>query len=234
MLATCAHASFPARRTPVSSLCSTGARRNAAVSAASTGASVAAACWIQRTSVPRPSRTAEEVGEQALHASQRQQLLLHQIDRQGTQLRSVLRAAGRHGREGADTHPLAHRTAHVQRLILGDPQPHRRQLVYLSALPQHDRHRVCERGLAVRTDGWPLLHELIGRRHQMQRLPTMPQLPARLLATLFAQTLRPALQPVTARAACRCCGCPWPRAPPTPAHGPPRPSAVLAARRSQL
>ena len=80
----------------------------------------------------------------------------------------------------------------MQRLILGDPQAHRRrEFVNLPPLAQHDIG-VSERGLAVHADGRTLLHERLGRRHQMQRLPAMAQLPAGLLATLLAQTLRPA------------------------------------------
>src|SRR5690349_10696695 len=57
VLATCAQASRPPRRTPVSSLCSTGARRSAALTAAPTGATTRAACCTQPTSAPRASRT---------------------------------------------------------------------------------------------------------------------------------------------------------------------------------
>ena len=45
------------------------------------------------------------------------------------------------------------RTAHVQRLMLRDPQPHRRQLVHLSR-SRSTTARVGERGLALRDSRW--------------------------------------------------------------------------------
>jgi len=41
-----------------------------------------------------------------------------------------------------------------------------------------------------------MLDHGIGRRHQMQRLAVVPQLPARFLAARFAQALRLAPQPI--------------------------------------
>ena len=84
----------------------------------------------------------------------------------------------------------------MQRLLFPHPQSHRRQFLHLSALTQQHRQLVSERGLALRTDPWTLLHDLIGHSHQMQRLPAIPQLPAGLLATRLAQTLRSSLQPI--------------------------------------
>jgi hypothetical protein len=87
----------------------------------------------------------------------------------------------------------------VQRLVFRDLQPHvRRHLVDLPPLAQHDVG-VGERRLTLRAVARAMLHHLIRRRHQAQRLAPMPQLPTRLLAALRAQTLRLAFQPVTAR-----------------------------------
>jgi hypothetical protein len=53
--------------------------------------------------------------------------------------------------------------------------------------------------LALGTDGRPMLHHLVGRRDQVQRLAPMPQVPAWLLAALLPEALRLAPQPVAAR-----------------------------------
>ncbi len=73
--------------------------------------------------------------------------------------------------------------------MLAHHQPQRRQLVDLAPLAQDDRCICCQRRLAVRAHRRSLLHHLVGRRHQPQRLAPMADLPARLPAALLAQTL---------------------------------------------
>jgi hypothetical protein len=58
---------------------------------------------------------------------------------------------------------------------------------------------VLQGRLALRAVAGTMLHHLVGCRHQMQRLPTMSDLPTRLLAALRPQALGLAFQPVTTR-----------------------------------
>ncbi len=119
---TCAQASRPPRRTPVSSLCSTGTWRSAALSRAST--------WVQHDRAlldpgdqrPQRQRRPEQVGEQLAHPSIGHELLLDQIHREGAQAWPILGPARRLRREGAHTHRLTVRTAHMQRSRLLDHQ----------------------------------------------------------------------------------------------------------------
>jgi len=81
--------------------------------------------------------------------------------------------------------------------MLGDLQAHRRQDVDLTTVMQ-EGWLVSARGVTVSSPGWWALHDLVGRRHQIQRLPAMARLPACLLPALHAQTLGLALESVTA------------------------------------
>ncbi len=82
--------------------------------------------------------------------------------------------------------------------MLGHRQAHPRQVLHLAPLAQHHR-RLVQRRLALRADRRPMLHHRVGRRHQVQRLAAMAQLPARLLAAAPPQALRLAPQPVARR-----------------------------------
>jgi hypothetical protein len=78
--------------------------------------------------------------------------------------------------------------------MLRDLQTYHRQIVHLAAFAEHDRCVLAQPCLASGADGRTMLDHLVGRGHQMQRLPLMPQLPTRLLAAppaLAAGTLAP-------------------------------------------
>jgi len=129
---------------------------------------------------------AQEVGEQLLRATQRQVLLLDEIDGERTHPRTVLRSAGCLGGKRADTDMRAGRTAHMHRLMLPHHQArHGGKVVDLPSLAQHDVG-VGKRCLALGAVARAMLHHLIRLRHQMQRLPAMAQLSTRLLAALLA------------------------------------------------
>jgi hypothetical protein len=146
-----------------------------------------------------PTAHAQQVREQLLHPAEGHVLLLHQVDRQGADPRSVLRPAGDFGGKGADAHLRTGGAAHVQRPMFAHPQAHGRQLVDLAPLVEHDGRCLTQGGLAGSAHDRTVLDHFVGQRHQPQRLAPVTQLPARLLAALCSQTLRLALESVTAR-----------------------------------
>jgi hypothetical protein len=86
----------------------------------------------------------------------------------------------------------------VERLMLRDLQAHNGRILRLAPFAEHDRCVLAQPRLASGADGWPLLHHLVRRADQPQRLAAMPQLSAWLLAALLAQTAALARQAVTA------------------------------------
>jgi hypothetical protein len=67
--------------------------------------------------------------------------------------------------------------------MLAHQQAHRRQLLHLPPLVPDDRRRLVQGRLTGAASGGPVLDEFVRRRHQVQRLAAVAQLPARLLAT---------------------------------------------------
>lgn len=125
MLATCAHASLPLRRTPVSSLCSTGAPQRRFQFRFDRLERLGALLHPldQR---PRREPCAAYVSQQVPHPRIGHELLRHQQDRQRPLPRSILRPAGLLGGKRASGHLLARRAADMQRLVLANPQSDRR------------------------------------------------------------------------------------------------------------
>jgi len=147
----------------------------------------------RRGPLPHPARErahgdprAREVGEELADPGIRDGSLLHRVDRQRPQPRAVLRPAGRLGREDPHAHPRTPRAAHVQRPVLAHQQAQRGQLADLAPLVARHGCRLAQGRLARRADGGPMLDQLVGRRHQMQRLAAVAQRPARLLAAPLA------------------------------------------------
>jgi hypothetical protein len=126
------------------------------------------------------------------------ELLLQQIDGKRAQAWSILRPARRLRWERPHAHGLAGEAADVQRLMLGHRQAHPWQVLHLPALAQHHR-RLIERRLALHADHRPMLHHRVRRRHQVQRLAAMAQLPAGILAAASPQALRLGARPVARR-----------------------------------
>jgi hypothetical protein len=105
VLVTCAQASFPPRRAPVTSWCKTGTYKSAALMCCSTGARTGArtraAYWIQPTSVPLASRILKRSASSCCTRPMGEMLLLDQIDGERTHPRTVLCSAGHLSEKGA-------------------------------------------------------------------------------------------------------------------------------------
>ncbi len=143
-------------------------------------------------------RLAEQIRYERAHPRVRHELLLDQIDNQGPQARSVLHPTGHFGRESSYRQASAGCTADMGCALLLHVQPHRRQLQHLPALHCVGRYAV-QGGLAVLAVGRHLRDDLVGRRHQRQGLPRMPQLPPRCAPALAPLAAQPALQAIAGR-----------------------------------
>ena len=161
---------------------------------------------------PLRERRAADIRHDLTGALIGQQLLLDQIDRQRPQAWPILRPTRRFGGERPIAHALAGGTAHPQRVVFCDLQPHRRQVGHLAALhhPQHLSVRVQRRltGRHTRRADVPrpcpaLLPDAASRRDGPVPHPRACRSPAAAgcacAATAASTHLRTAV--------CCCCGC---------------------------
>ncbi len=140
----------------------------------------------------------EDVGQDLTHPRIRHELLLDEIGRHRSQSRAVLLgSADARRRLGLGRRPTR-RTAHMQDAVLGDMQSYRGQLLDLPPLDPAG----CVAGqllVARPAQRWPMRLYGVGSRHQRNPMTGMSWLRPALLATLLAQTLGLASQPIAGR-----------------------------------
>jgi hypothetical protein len=151
-----------------------------------------------RCQAPIAERTAEQIGQRLVRALLRHPVAVVQIDRQRSYPGAVLGRGAHRVREDATRDRSAGRAADGHRLVLGDLQAERRQILHLAALDHGPRYRI-ERLLTLPTDRRTMHRHDIGVLDQRQRLPRVPWLPSRLLATGTPCRPGPPRPPVTGR-----------------------------------
>ena len=235
VLATCAQARRPLRRTPVSSTCSTGACCSAALSLRLQRRQRRRALLHPRQQRPERERRAAQVGEQLAHPAIGHELLLAPGRRQARAGadRTAPGSAPPPGRRPHDT-AWQRGTADVQRLVLGHEEAHPRQVLHLPPLPQHHRCLVQRRLAAQYKAVGRCSTTASGVATRCSVSPRCPNLSTRLLAAALAQAASSCAPARRSTAACRCCGYPWPDALPAPARVLPAPSSACAVQHSRL
>jgi hypothetical protein len=144
---------------------------------------------------PHRQRRAQDVGYHLAYPRIGHKLLLDQIGTERAKARSILlRGAHARWRRGR-RHSPTRWAAHMQDTVFTDLQPQRRELAHLPPLDPA-RRIGGQLVLADAALARPVGLDRVGRRHQRHLMPPMARLPAALLATLLAQTLGLASQPV--------------------------------------
>lgn len=132
-------------------------------------------------------RGSQQVGEDFTRSLPGQELLLYQVDSDGSQTRTILDGGRHFWREGGHRDLLACWTLFLLGLMFGHPQPWRRDIDHLAAF-----HLQCRNGLQIlltaSTVRHRMHHNFIRASLPVQRGPLVSGLTSGFLAALLAQT----------------------------------------------